>query len=164
MSLKRMKNYFFIIVIGLASCTGQGNRVNEDVAKDIRVDTTANILSEQYKSYCFLRAEGISNEDTTMVQFTIDADQVEGSMRWIPAEKDSRKGTLVGKIVGDEITGIWKYMQEGMQDSMPVRFKLSTDRLLQKPLKVDSVTGRQETDESAGYTVVYTGGHCTDER
>ena len=33
--------------------------------------------------------------------------------------------------------------------------KLSSEQLTQKPLKVNTANGRQETDETAGYTISY---------
>lgn len=155
--------YLIISVIALASCTGSGNSNNEE-PKHIDRDTinaTVGNRPEQ-KSYCFIRTEGVDQQDTTTVKLIINANKVEGEMNWIPKEKDSRKGVLVGSIAEDEIMAIWRYMQEGMNDSMAVAFKFAPDQLAQKPLRVNTNTGVQETDERADYTLLYTPVGCDD--
>ncbi|NGM66930.1 hypothetical protein [Sphingobacterium sp. SGR-19] len=136
--------YFILCAIALVSCMGSGNRKGDET------------------SYCFIRTDGTDQQDTTTVRFTIGADKLEGEMNWIPKEKDSRKGVLVGTIAGDEITAIWRYMQEGMEDSIEVAFKFSPNQLAQKPLKVNTNTGVQETDDDADYTLIYTPVGCDD--
>lgn len=153
--------YLIISVIALASCTGNANR-NSEESKRIDQDTieaTVNNKPEQ-KSHCFIRTEGADQQDTTTVRLTVNTNKVEGEMNWIPKEKDSRKGTLVGIISGDEINAVWHYMQEGMKDSMEVAFKFTSDQLAQKPLKVNTSTGVQETDMAADYTLLYTPVGC----
>lgn len=154
--------YLLIFAIALASCTGSGNRSSEE-SKQIDDDTANTTVNRpEQKSYCFIRTEGTEQQDTTIVKFSINADRLEGEMNWIPKEKDSRKGVLVGTITGDEITAVWRYMQEGMNDSMAVAFKFASDQLAQKPLRVNTNTGAQETDDSADYTLLYTPMRCDD--
>ncbi|MBD1431443.1 hypothetical protein H8B06_01285 [Sphingobacterium sp. DN00404] len=155
--------YLLIFAIALASCTGSGNSNNEESEwiDDDTVNATVHNGTVQ-KSYCFIRTEGADQQDTTTVKLIINADKVEGEMNWIPKEKDRRKGVLVGTITGDEITAVWRYMQEGMNDSMAVAFKFAPDQLAQKPLKVNTSTGVQETDERADYTLLYTPLGCDD--
>jgi hypothetical protein len=156
--------YLIICAIALVSCVGNGNRKNE-ASKRIDEDTlntTLNNVPEQNRSHCFFRTEGTDQQDTITVKLTVNADKVEGEMNWIPKEKDSRKGVLDGTISGDEITAVWRYMQEGMEDSIKVAFKLSPEQLTQKPLKVNTTTGLQETDDAADYTLIYTPVGCND--
>ncbi len=141
-----MKRYLVLSAVVLASCTGNGNQKNRAVDAE---------TPEQDKHYCFQRTEGTNDQDTTTVHFTLLANNIEGEMEWVPYEKDSRKGTLTGTVSGDEITAVWSYMQEGVKDSIVVAFKLSAQQLAQKPLRVNTVSGRQETDKDADYTLVY---------
>jgi hypothetical protein len=76
-------------------------------------------------------------------------------MNWIPDQKDSRKGTLEGTVKGDNIDAVWSFMQEGMKDTLSLKFKLNNNELSQKPLKLNVTSGRDQTDESAGYTLNY---------
>lgn len=159
-----MKNYLILCAVGLASCSGNGTRNSEGLKQidEDTVHTRVNSKQEQQRRYCFIRTEGTDQQDTTTVRFTLNADIVEGEMQWIPQEKDSRKGVLAGTISGDEITAIWRYRQEGIKDSMRVAFKLSSVQLAQKPLKVNNITGSQETDDTADYTLLYTSVNCGD--
>lgn len=157
-----MKKHILICTFAIAACTGNVDQKDESsktTGEDILTETELP-TTEQNRRYCFLRTEGTDNQDTTTVQFTFNEDKVEGEMNWIPKEKDSRKGILTGTISGDEIKAVWSYIQEGMKDSMAVAFKLSPQQLAQKPLKVDTVTGRQETDERANYTLIYMLHNC----
>ncbi|PRD48425.1 hypothetical protein [Sphingobacterium haloxyli] len=159
-----MKNYFLLCAIALGSCVGQDNRNSEDTNKadEDTIHAMAN-RPVQNKPYCFIRTEGTGQQDTTKVRFTINGDKVEGEMSWIPKEKDSRKGVLTGTISNNEITALWNYMQEGMRDSIRMAFKLlPNDELAQKPLTINGASGIQETDEAAGYTVIYKSDHCND--
>lgn len=159
-----MKRYFIISVLALASCAGSNDQKNEGskVAEEDTVDAAALTTAIQNKRYCFLLTEGTGNQDTTTIRFAVKGDSVQGDMKWLPHGKDSRIGKLTGTISGDQIKGVWSYMQEGLKDSMHVEFKLEPQLLAQKPLKVDLATGRQETDDAAHYTVIYTQENCGD--
>lgn len=106
-------------------------------------------------SLCFLLTEGKSNQDTTSIELVIKGNKVSGQMNWLPYQKDSRKGKLAGVIAGDTIKATWTFMQEGMPDTLGLKFKLNNNQLMQKPLKLNTKTGRDQTDVSAGYSVVY---------
>lgn len=158
-----MKKLIVICAIVLASCTGnreQKDRTSHMVKEDsLKVELHA---IQQNKLYCFVRTEGSSNQDTTTVHLIVNANTVQGEMQWLPKEKDSRRGSLTGTIADDEIIAVWSYMQEGMEDTMTVAFRLSSQHLAQKPLNVDPATGREETDNAAGYTLLYAPNSCGD--
>jgi len=158
-----MKPYVIICALALASCAGNGNK-KADTTTAIIGDTTAKSVMKspaQDMDYCFVRTEGTSNQDTTAVHLLLKGGKVTGEMKWLPKEKDSRKGTLNGTIKGDEIKAVWSFMQEGMKDSIDVAFKLSAQELAQKPMKVNTTDGRQETDDAAGYTLIYKLDNCS---
>lgn len=111
--------------------------------------------SQQISSVCFLHLDGNKLQDSTTVQLVIKGNAVSGEMNWLPSQKDGRKGLLTGAKSGDIIHAMWTFKQEGMTDSMSVDFRLAGDSLVQKPFKADPKTGRQETDESAAYSVMY---------
>lgn len=152
-----------ILVVVLASCGNSKQKKGTSKTTEESIASTTTLSpSEKASHYCYLRTEGTNNQDTTIVQFTVDGDRVEGVMNWIPAEKDSRKGVLTGAISGDEIRATWNYSQEGLQDSIVMAFKLASQQLTQKPLTVDPTTGQQETDEVADYSIIYTVYDCKD--
>lgn len=153
-----MKNYLIIPALALAACTGNGDKKTDSTKQDTANTSTANAL-QQKKEYCFLLTEG-GNQDTTNIHLIIDAGKLSGEMNWIPKEKDSRKGTLTGTVAGDKIDAVWRFMQEGMKDSINIAFRLSPQQLAQKPLKLNTANGRLETDASADYTLVYKPTDC----
>ena len=141
----------------LTACSSPATESSSTAVAD--TDTAAsgalNKRSGIITSLCFLRTEGKSNMDTTNVQLVIKGDTVSGEMDWRPYQKDGRKGVLEGKMHGDTARVLWTFKQEGVTDTLGLNFKLDSSRLVQRPLKLNKKTGRQQTDESAGYSVVY---------
>ncbi|MDB5155410.1 MAG: hypothetical protein JWR50_117 [Mucilaginibacter sp.] len=76
-------------------------------------------------------------------------------MNWLPYQKDSRKGTLDGALKNDTIHAVWSFMQEGMMDTLKLNFQIKNGELSQKPLKLNTKTGREQTDESSDYSITY---------
>jgi len=150
-------NLFSIASLLIASCSSNNSKpVNKDsvtTADTGKITKTAN--SSVASSLCFLRTEGKSSQDSTSVELVIKDNKISGQMNWMPDQKDSRKGTLEGTIKGDSINAVWSFMQEGMKDTLSLKFKLSNNELSQKPLKLNVTSGRDQTDESSGYTLNY---------
>lgn len=111
--------------------------------------------SAAISSMCFLRTEGTKHQDSTTINLVVKGEQVTGEMMWLPHEKDARKGLVAGTLSGDSIKVVWTFQQEGMTDTMGLQFKLAGDKLWQRPLKLNTKTGRQQTDASATYSVEY---------
>lgn len=155
-----MKKYVIIAATALASCAGNTyNKNNTGTAAT--TDTTAAVTTPLPDGqYCFVRTEGTAHQDTATVQLNITGTQVTGQMVWLPKEKDKRKGSLTGTLDGDDINAVWRFMQEGMKDSIKLAFKLLPQKLAQKPLKA-AANGGQQTDEAAGYTVEYAAVNCS---
>lgn len=141
-----------IATLLLAACTSSSKTdvtdttINRDTVVKNGKDTAV------VYSVCFLRAEG---KDSTSVELLVKDNKVTGHLNWMPYQKDSRKGTLEGTLKNDTIRATWSFMQEGMKDTLGVNFLLKGETLAQKPLKLNTKTGREQTDEAAGYTQVY---------
>lgn len=118
-----------------------------------RNEPVTEVESEQ--TYCFLRTEGTQQRDSSYIQLTLRNETVSGVYNVIPAEKDARRGTVLGKISDDVLDLVWTFTQEGMQDTMRVVFALRDGKLLQKPLSVDTATGRQVTRDTSSFSSVY---------
>jgi len=143
-----------IVAIALAACTS--NRDKNTVADTTaKADSTAKPAEVEATSMCFLRTEGKDNKDTTSTELVIKDNKVSGQMYWHPFEKDSRKGSLNGTLKGDTVYAVWGFMQEGMQDTMALQFLIKGDNLMQKPLKLNTQTGRQQTDNAADFTLLH---------
>lgn len=158
-----MKNIILGCLASIAMVSCSSNQ-NKNAATDAVVagDTLAKAATTRQtdntptiSSLCFLHTEGARHQDSTSIELVIKGSEVSGQMNWLPYEKDSRKGKLNGTVSGDTINAKWTFMQEGMQDTVGVKFKLTGNQLAQKPLKLNVKTDRQQTDESAGYSIIY---------
>ena len=150
--------YFNLLCLAsllIASCSSNSNKTeNKDAGKADSTNVIANNAATD-TSRCFLLTEGKKNQDSTTIELAIKNDKVIGQMNWLPYQKDSRKGTLTGIAKGDTINAVWSFMQEGMKDTIGLKLVLNGNQLLQKPLTFDTKTGREHTNEKAGYTLIY---------
>lgn len=151
-----MKKICLILAIAflLASCNNTGDK-SETALIDTLIDGSAPPRTPNAHALCFLRTEGNNNQDTTSIELVIKNNKVTGVMNWMPYQKDSRMGKLQGNIKNDTIQVVWSFMQEGVTDTLNLQFKLDNNQLMQKPLKFNTTTGRQQTDDAAGYTLTY---------
>jgi hypothetical protein len=69
--------------------------------------------------------------DLTVAQLSQDQDKVTGYYAWIPAEKDSGRGSVTGTIKGNQINAQYIYLIEGAVQTEEVIFKLEGDTLTQ---------------------------------
>jgi hypothetical protein len=151
-----MKTLFAIILV-----SGIISACNSNSTNDISSDNTAedSVITEQVQM-CFERTEGDAHQDTTTLNLIIEGDNVTGDFNHLPHEKDSRKGTISGKRKGDLIKAVWSFMQEGMNDTLGVEFKLKGDRLLQKNYSINAKTGRQYLSEQSQFVLEYAKVEC----
>ena len=144
----------FAVTLSLAACTSpKGTESPADTV--VNGDTVAKSMDVEAASTCYLRTDGKDNKDTTSIELLIKDSKVTGQMYWHPFEKDSRKGTLSGVSKGDTVNVVWTFMQEGMKDTLGLQFLIQGDNLTQKPLKLNTKTGREQTDNIAGYTLLH---------
>lgn len=148
-----MKYIFLVFAAAFffSSCSSNSDKSN-DSSDTIAVTEPRTPLAH---ALCFLRTDGANKRDSTSIELVIKNNKVTGLMNWMPYEKDSRKGKLAGTINNDTIQVVWSFMQEGMTDTLTLHFKLDNTKLWQKPLKLNTQTGREQTDMSSGYTLAY---------
>jgi hypothetical protein len=147
-----------LAIISCSSNPGKQSKTDTVVAGDTLAKSKSTMQTNNtptISSLCFLRTDGKSNQDSTSIELVIKGNKVSGQMNWLPYQKDSRKGKLDGVIAGDTIKATWTFMQEGMTDTLGLKFKLDKDQLAQKPFKLNTQTGREQTDESVGYSLSY---------
>lgn len=143
-----------LVTMAMAACTSN-NEKQAGADTIIKGDSASAPIIGEATSMCFLRTDGAGNKDTTSIELVIKEQKVSGQMYWHPFEKDSRKGTLSGALNGDTVNAVWSFMQEGTQDTLNLRFLIKGDNLMQKPLKLNPQTGREQTDDAAGFIVSY---------
>ncbi|WP_184550437.1 hypothetical protein [Mucilaginibacter sp. FT3.2] len=149
----------------LASCKGTNNKRITDttnttsISRDTQATAALNAPNSNME-YCFFYTDGTHAQDTTMVNIHINHNKVTGTINWLPKEKDARKGTLNGTLTGNTINAVWAFNQEGSADTMHVEFRLRGNALAQKPYRYNTKTGRQQTDNTASYSVLYHMKNC----
>ena len=154
-----MKGSTLIVLSLLMTGACTNNRLNRESTSDsISIASDGHLNTS--KTLCFIRVEGNSNQDTSFIKLKINGADVSGEFRHIPYEKDSRLGTIQGKMKGNEIKALWSFMQEGMNDTLGVELKLGENQLLQKSYSVDPVRGRQFISDTSRYTIVYNNIDC----
>lgn len=139
----------FLSILFLAACSSPDKQSAQTDSL-----TNKDTLTKAKAPYplCFLNKQG---KDSTSIELAINGNKVKGQMNWLPYQKDSRKGTIEGTITNDTIHATWSFMQEGMKDTLKLNFLFKNNQLSQKPLKLNVKTGREQTDESAGYSISY---------
>ena len=146
------------VFVGLAACTTApedtaGNSMLENASGDVSLETAI-------KTVCFQKLSGTSNQDTTSLKLIIDGEEISGDFAHYPYEKDNRVGTISATKKNDLIKGVWIYMQEGMNDTLAVEFKLTGDKLVQKNYTVDAKTGREVFSDGSVFNIEFTKVNC----
>ena len=124
---------------------------------------TANLRNEQPEmidTLCFVRLDGLQNQDTTSLRLVINGENVTGQFASFPDQKDARIGTINGTKTGNLIKGMWRYQQEGIVDSIGFEFKLQGDKLLQKQSNFDTNTGRESLSDTSAFSIEFLKQDC----
>jgi hypothetical protein len=146
---KNFRYGLLFLPIGLLACNGNQPQGGSTPLGSVYEQKPVMVV--QKKDLCFLRADGAGNRDTMKVHLAINGTLVEGSMDYMPYEKDARRGLLSGTVTDDIIKVRWTFSQEGLKDTLSLDLRLTEEALLQRPLKPNPETGREETDISADY-------------
>jgi hypothetical protein len=149
-----MKKYLFPALILVASCGRSPDETKKENAENA-LEVATEVSTSKPDTLCFLRTEGTKNQDTNAVRLIITNDAVVGKMMYLPNESDWRLGELAGKKDGNLINASWKYMQEGMLDTIQVSFKIDGDKLYQKQPSYDPKTGEEFLTDTAQYRLEY---------
>ncbi|MEH6308356.1 hypothetical protein RYH73_22055 [Olivibacter sp. CPCC 100613] len=126
-----------------------------------RSDTTGVDTTHVTTEGCFLGLADVSSKDSTFISLSILDNKVTGKYSWIPFEKDRRTGTLIGTKQGDTLDVVWRFTQEGTQDTLRTVFLLQNDQLKQKPFSINQETGRQFTDDKSAFSISYQKTDCS---
>ncbi|PPL04704.1 hypothetical protein [Parapedobacter indicus] len=155
-----LRSYFGLFcIVGFLSCGFLSCQNSAQTEQRTTGDTLSRaekpLPADQEQKYCFLRTEGTQQQDSSYIQLAIRKETVSGVYNIIPAEKDARRGTVLGKAEDGVLDLVWTFMQEGSQDTMRVVFALRDGKLMQKPLSVDAASGRQVTRDTSDFSVMY---------
>jgi len=150
----RLLRWLCIGFIAFGACQG-GIRNEKGTASDTLQHPDTLLPTDREQKYCFLRTEGTQQQDSLYIQLVVRDETVSGVYNVIPHEKDARRGTVMGKVDNGVFDLVWTFTQEGTQDTLRVVFALRDGQLLQKPLSVDTLTGRQITLDTAPFSEAY---------
>lgn len=142
------------LILLLAACSNgsdDSNAATDSTASNTGLEAATTVSENTPDTMCFLRTDGLKNQDTERVQLIIVAGKVTGTMQYLPSEKDRRVGQVNGTKDGDDIKLVWSYMQEGMDNTSDVIFKLDGDKLKQKRWAYDAKTGKEYVPDTATY-------------
>lgn len=148
--------------LSIAACTSK-----PDKSKDLTDSTTAvsipgeSSTESATQTLCFQKLAGTANQDTTNLNLLINGDQVSGDFANYPKGKDKRVGKITASKKDDLIKGLWIYMQEGMNDTLQVEFKLSGDKLVQKNYTINPKTGREVFSEASVFNIEFSKVDCS---
>ncbi len=154
----------FTAVLSIISCTTQPDNTTEfsDTTVTASTEVGENGSQPVSQTLCFQKLAGTANQDTTKVQLNMNRDQVTGDFGHYPKEKDKRVGKINATKDGELIKGTWVYMQEGINDTLQVEFKLNGDKLIQKNYTVDPKTGREVFSEASVFNIEFNKVECQD--
>ena len=138
-----MRIFLFSLLFSLCvSCQNKSNNQSTSIEEP----TVASKEPEETvlnTTYCFRLTAGASTtfQDTTLVQLTVIGNEVMGQYDWIPAGKDSARGSLTGTVKNGIITAIYDYVIEGSKQKEEMIFKLEVNQLLVKKGALMEVDG-----------------------
>ncbi len=148
-----MRIISLLSILLLAACGNPGT-TSKNTSSTPDSPTAVTSLS-QNQIICFLHLDGKEKQDTSYIRLEINNNKVSGIYNYIPFEKDRSKGSLTGTLENDIIDAEWYFMQEGMQDSLHLKFKLYGEKLYQQKYEFSPVTGRRVVSDTARFDIEY---------
>jgi hypothetical protein len=150
----RIKNLCFVTLV-LCSAFAGCNQSSDHHEKSEKVSENKAIAVERADTICFERYSGLKKQDTASVRMIISGNQVHGNYSNFPYQKDARIGKITGEKSGNKIKGVWRYIQEGMTDSIPFEFQLEGKKMLQKNTSFNVTTGRETLSDTSSFSVLF---------
>jgi hypothetical protein len=130
-----MKNLIYFLCFGcfLIACNPTPSVETETTVENNVIEVPR--LTSMEGKHCFLETlkhkdvaiidgDTIQFVDSTIVNLEISGNKVTGRMDWIPAEKDSGRGTLEGTIDGNTVTVLYSYTIEGSDQQEEKMFEI----------------------------------------
>lgn len=135
--------FLFIAASLLWSCQNDSASKTVDTANETVQEIKEPEETVLTNTYCFRSyfGEDPNYKDTTRVNLVIIGEEVTGTYDWIPAGKDSARGTLTGTMKGKIITAIYNYVIEGSNQKEEMVFKMELNQLLVKKGELTEVDG-----------------------
>lgn len=140
----------------------------EVVVTNTGTDTLANaVLSDAGKedekvvkadTFCYI-ATSEDNSSINAVRFVIAGDKVSGELKYIINGEQPAEGKLIGTIKNNIITADWTFVKDKGYYKVPVAFKISPTKAMQKPSAVNE-KGEAYIPEEGDYTYEFPRADC----
>jgi hypothetical protein len=160
--------FVLLLVISQFACGSREETTTETTDTDSSslniepaLEVATEVSTQAIDSFCHLQVGGITKQDTKALKLVIKNNDVTGELLYLPHEKDGRFGLLSGKKQGDTINAIWRYMQEGMEDTVSVSFVLTENGVMQQRSSFNTRTGREYLPAKGPYDITYTRTDCS---
>lgn len=127
-----MKKLILLLCLALIGCAEDKNKsqVSEEAPVTRTPENPAEASVPEKAILCFLttenefQAQNKTLRDSTILNLELTGEVVTGSLSWIPAEKDSRRGVIRATKTGEAIKGNFAFEQEGIQDTVSIEILL----------------------------------------
>lgn len=112
----------------LAFLACQDNKTTSETTPKSETKVATSKVS--HEKLCFLTTSGASEiqgkivQDSLVLNLGIEGNKVSGIFNWIPAEKDVRRGKLLGTKKGNLISGKYSFVQEGKEQTQSIQIQL----------------------------------------
>lgn len=173
-----MKKYFVILAFLVSiSCSAAPNQADNSSATTAAAnsevaaagtDTLANALIEdagkddkkavKADTFCYI-ATSPDNSSINAVRFVIAGDKVSGELKYIINGEKPAEGKLIGTIKNNIITADWTFIKDQNFYKVPVAFKISPAKAMQKPSAVNE-KGEAYIPEEGDYTYEFPRASC----
>jgi uncharacterized membrane protein len=151
-----MKKFLLPLLLIFAACnSNEETNTTETLQDTIQATAASPLESGTLDSACFIRTEGIGNVDTMALKLFTEGGEAWGKLMYLYHEKDWRMGRFHGSRNGDVVRARWVFLQEGMQDSVDLSFKLQGNSAFQQNAQVDRKTGKETLSDTAAYSRAY---------
>lgn len=118
MSMRNYKILFISLIIMTGACTSKLDKSSSD-----QPENKVEQIQYCYENvFPYKDSSGLADREN--LKLIISGKKVVGEYNWLPAEKDSRTGTLHGEIDQDKITAVYEFMQEGLTVSTEITIVL----------------------------------------
>lgn len=175
-----MKKYLVIpAFLVFISCTAEPKQADnsnattvaantEVAAADSGTDTLANAVltgagkedkkAVKVDTFCYI-ATTEDNSSINAVRFVIAGDKVTGELKYIINGEKPAEGKLIGTIKNNIITADWTFIKDQNYYKVPVAFKISPTKAMQKPSAVNEKGGAYIPEEG-DYTYEFPRANC----
>lgn len=105
--MKKHSCYYLFLIFLLAACNNNTQNIKEEAVS----------MTEPLSCYAY-----IHNNDSILLNFTVDDNIVTGNLTYNFFEKDDNEGSVNGEMHGDTIFAVYKFQSEGKESEREIAF------------------------------------------